>query len=156
MKLQKLLDECFDHVISKDESLKFKEFPEAVKSKLSEKHKIALVLGNLNYQWENGGISQWEFNGYAERDFSYIMRLLEQGSTIGIGSCKLIQELLIEFQEIYEDFLEHFYDGEGYLVGEEYKDELAKIDSSYFSIENKLETYEQLLNEYEKGNIQVT
>lgn len=155
MDLQKLLDDCFQHVILKDDKLKFKDFPYEVKRKLSEKHKIALILANLNYQWENGGISQWHFNGYADRDFDDIVELMEEGTRIGFEECKKIYELLNEFNDFFNDFSEYSSGFEEHII-EEYTNELHNLDRKYYSIENRIEVYEKLIDEYEKGKIQLT
>ena len=34
--------------------------------------RTAVVLGNLNYQVENGGFSQWSFNGYKKSTIQFI------------------------------------------------------------------------------------
>lgn len=44
---------------------------------LSEYHRIAVCLGNMNYQVENGGFSQWIFNGYALEDVEIIYNFIE-------------------------------------------------------------------------------
>lgn len=43
-----------------------KQFYHAVMMNLSGEHALACVLGNLNYQVENGGFVQYLDNGYAE------------------------------------------------------------------------------------------
>ena len=64
---QYLMDEVYDKWrelekenshITKNEVLKL----------FDKKYSVAVKLGNLNYQIENGGISQWIFNRYMEED----------------------------------------------------------------------------------------
>jgi len=59
---QKLMDE-FYHFWQLEENCKLSQ--EAVLEKFDSKlHKAAVILGNFNYQVENGGFEQWIFNGY--------------------------------------------------------------------------------------------
>lgn len=46
----------------------------------SEAHHVAVVLGNFNYQVENGGISQWIYNGYFHDDADRLIKYLEIGA----------------------------------------------------------------------------
>ena len=46
----------------------------------SEAHQIAVVFGNFNYQVENGGISQWIYNGYFHDDAEKFTEFLEAGA----------------------------------------------------------------------------
>lgn len=36
--------------------------------------RLAVALGNLNYQVENGGFGQWHDNGYAETHYGFLTR----------------------------------------------------------------------------------
>jgi hypothetical protein len=50
---------------------------------------IAVVLGNLNYQVENGGWSQWIFNGYTKSAEPYILDILQE---INTANSKTVEE----------------------------------------------------------------
>jgi hypothetical protein len=52
--------------------------------------KEAVLLGNLNYQVENGGFSQWIFNGYAEFSAD-VRRVLDR---IGTPAAREVRELV--------------------------------------------------------------
>ncbi|MFA5153860.1 MAG: DUF4375 domain-containing protein [Clostridia bacterium] len=43
--------------------------------RLNYQERIAVALGNLNYQVQNGGFSQWKFNSYAKNHLSFLLRL---------------------------------------------------------------------------------
>jgi hypothetical protein len=53
---QKLMNEAY----ASFKKLSYDEFI----NQLDEKHKVAVILGNLNYQVGNGGFSQWYYNNY--------------------------------------------------------------------------------------------
>ena len=38
-------------------------------------HRVAVALGNLNYQVRNGGFAQWHDNGYSESHYDFLTRL---------------------------------------------------------------------------------
>jgi hypothetical protein len=42
---------------------------------ITYKEKIAVALGNFNYQVENGGFMQWRCNGYMARHYGLLSRL---------------------------------------------------------------------------------
>lgn len=55
-----IMDQSYD--IWKNKSMSRDEFL----SKLSDYEKLAVKFGNFNYQVENGGLMQWDCNGYSE------------------------------------------------------------------------------------------
>jgi len=55
-----IMDQSYD--IWKNNSMSRDEFL----SKLSDYEKLAVKFGNFNYQVENGGLMQWDCNGYSE------------------------------------------------------------------------------------------
>lgn len=66
---------------------------------LEPKHRAAVVIGNLNYQVENGGFYQWVDNRYAEdsKDFLYFA-LKEMGKQENIANTVI--ELLDKVYDI--------------------------------------------------------
>lgn len=60
---QRLMNEAYDRWNSPP--LQGKSYQDFL-MKLTPIHRDAVVLGNLNYQVENGGFSQWLGNGYGE------------------------------------------------------------------------------------------
>ena len=55
-----IMDQSYD--MWKNNSMSRDEFL----SKLSDYEKLAIKFGNFNYQVENGGLMQWDCNGYSE------------------------------------------------------------------------------------------
>lgn len=47
-------------------------------NKFTEYHRLAVVLGNFNYQVGNGGTHQWVFNRYPFEDYNYMFPLFEK------------------------------------------------------------------------------
>ena len=70
---QSLMNEVYAILQSKDNLLSRIEVAE----KLGPIHKLAVCLGNFNYQVGNGGVSQWVFNSYAEEDALYILKVMQ-------------------------------------------------------------------------------
>jgi len=69
--LDRLMDEAYQHLQEHDSQYPESrwnqtQFYHGVMMNLSGFHALACVLGNLNYQVENGGFDQWHANGYAE------------------------------------------------------------------------------------------
>lgn len=63
---QFIMDQSYDKW--KHDGMRREEFLE----QLTEYEKLAVMFGNFNYQVENGGLSQWDDNGYSEDlDFLY-------------------------------------------------------------------------------------
>lgn len=93
--VQSLMDEVYD--FWQKSSLTREE----VLSKFSEKHQAAVRLGNLNYQVENGGFSQWECNEYNE-DLEELLTICDRGIALGLEDFKVIKELLVEYKEMPE------------------------------------------------------
>lgn len=65
---QKLMNEAYDRF---KPGMSLQDFWD----QLDAKERVAVFLGNLNYQVENGGFSQWHGNGYAtEESVGVILR----------------------------------------------------------------------------------
>lgn len=59
--------------------------------------KIAVALGNLNYQVENGGFEQWNDNGYYEIHCSFLVSLLTK---IPQSEFPLLKQVLAFLEEV--------------------------------------------------------
>jgi len=71
---QDLMDSAYDlYQKPENENWTAEEF---IQNLPSQAHKDAVILGNLNYQVENGGFSQWWGNGYGKRDARYLTNSL--------------------------------------------------------------------------------
>lgn len=57
---QSLVDKAYDRWRDEWKDLSYEEFI----SRLPERERFAVLTGNLNYQVENGGFSQWAENGF--------------------------------------------------------------------------------------------
>jgi len=93
---------------------------------LSPLHKIAVQLGNLNYQVENGGFMQWIDNGYCEEDLYDLIDICNKAIELKINNFSMLLNLLNKVKELPEEKTEieeyncsHCH-GMGY---EEYEDE---------------------------------
>lgn len=69
---------------------------------LTEKEKLAVLTGNLNYQVGNGGFNQWHLNEYSEKGRELV--LVVQSHLKGVASKKVITILDDFSNEI--DYLE--------------------------------------------------
>jgi len=59
---QVLMDEAYDEWQKNRDRWSYSDFI----NNLDDLHRKAVLIGNLNYQVENGGFKQWDFNGYSE------------------------------------------------------------------------------------------
>ncbi|MDR1669201.1 MAG: antirestriction protein ArdA [Oscillospiraceae bacterium] len=73
-RIQALMND-FYHELQKDENNAKSKWD--VLKDFSEAHQIAVMFGNFNYQVENGGISQWIYNGYYHDDAEKLTGYLE-------------------------------------------------------------------------------
>ena len=79
--LQKKMDIFYDYYIEKEKNVKNLSYLDVVSHfKCEGRYDVAIatMLGNLNYQVENGGISQWISNGYAENTLNHILRYVRK------------------------------------------------------------------------------
>lgn len=90
-KWQKLSKE--NKKITKNEVLKL--FP--------EKYSVAVKLGNLNYQVENGGFSQWCFNGYLDEDIRDLEDYIDTAKKNNITNIDILEKSLLPIIEVYEN-----------------------------------------------------
>lgn len=94
LKLQILMNEFYDFWE------KYEHLPRLEVLKLmSELHQVAVKLGNLNYQVNNGGFSQWEFNEYNE-DIEDLKIICDKGISLNIEEFKKLKQILVEYSEI--------------------------------------------------------
>lgn len=77
----------------------------------------AVILGNLNYQVENGGWDQWWENGYGPRDYQSLIKIL---SSINTSSSLKVLNLLKRAARI--------------LTNKKYNVKLDKLDDMYYEI----------------------
>ena len=128
---QKLMDEVYKKWQTKEcESMNRLE---VIKKYFTPLHKMAVQLGNMNYQVNNGGWSQWQFNGYDE-DLDDLIEYVKKGTKLNLQSFKAIFEILTNIVALgepsdYNDTEEcecSYCGGSGYIY--EYDDEDNEIE----------------------------
>jgi len=96
--IQKLMDEAYDKWQDNDWSKQ--DFRNYISKIMSREHLIAVQVGNLNYQVENGGFLQWHDNGYS-MDLEDLISYCEE---IGTKTCIKVKTLL----EYVQDTISYF------------------------------------------------
>lgn len=144
-KIQELMDEAYDIWKSKPDFSR-----EDLFDLISFKHKAAVVLGNLNYQVENGGFVQWISNGYClnMNDLKRVLRKFLKWENDGFADAKKnaqqVLDMLTEIEQIIDLDAEDRGCGGSYLIN---KDEdagdgpgpwLDKFDTKFYSINEAL------------------
>ncbi|MFA5176509.1 MAG: hypothetical protein WC413_04615 [Candidatus Nanoarchaeia archaeon] len=102
--------------------------------------RVAIALGNLNYQVGNGGFSQWKWNHYAEAHFSFLSRLMN----------KIDKKIYPQLNKAL-DIMMHFI--EKYGVKESKADiciSEEKYDDEFYSLKNLEKEMEKFISEIEK------
>jgi hypothetical protein len=105
-KHQQLMDEAYD----KWQAGLYTSYDHMVES-VSDLHKMAIVLGNLNCQVENGGFYQWVDNGYGQMAHEAVEYLNKIGTENAKKVAKWIEDLIphIDFdQEGLGCFTQHW------------------------------------------------
>lgn len=92
--------------------------------------RVAVLLGNLNYQVENGGFEQWHYNGYSSQ-YARVRVLVEQID-------KDVLHLLDAFMKLVEKGI---FDSESEEFDEETANTLClALDCTYYNINQKFLT----------------
>jgi hypothetical protein len=99
---------------------------------LDEPHQAAVLLGNLNYQVENGGFVQWYRNGYS----SQIERL--SGYLDQLPTGKRVRQLLAQLECLVEDAKAEEDNAGGLEIDEvdwqSIRQQLRELDAQYHQI----------------------
>lgn len=102
---------------------------EAFLDTLDMPHRRAVVLGNLNYQVENGGFSQWILNGYSGGSVCLFSALTKIGTPAALAVKLLVKSAIANSDEddeaVYNKLDTAYYklsaalmaDAEVYLAG---------------------------------------
>ena len=98
---QKLMDEAYE-LYRKHDKWSYEEFITNVPNLLSKLHLYAVVVGNLNYQVENGGWMQWYDNGYF-RFASIVDEALENFGNYSKEANQIAQKV----SNLLKDVIEH-------------------------------------------------
>lgn len=91
---------------------------------LDDRHRAAVILGNFNYQVENGGFLQWHDNGYSSR-IDWLHKYLK---AIATPTAQEVTEMVNEFQIITANL-----DSE-----DEEESPYDLLDSRYYRINHQL------------------
>jgi len=163
---QSLMNKAYE-LWCKDEdskSMSYESFLDCVESELGSLHRMAVITGNLNYQVENGGFSQWDGNEYSctlEELINFFKSLYD--NNLENKSIKKINRILEEINEIFEwkddcdyiigrmsheakMFIEEIYDENiDEKLDEEVGNKLSDLDNEYYKINEELN---KILEEY--------
>ncbi len=105
---------------------------------LDFQERVAVSLGNLNYQVENGGFSQWKYNGLADVHLDFLLRLDVDKNLYPEISKAL--ELLSKFKKADEELSDKDNYSDDEDEDEEFENELERVfdnlDTSYYKLEN--------------------
>jgi len=162
-KIQELMNEVYDAWNKQDNEIrdqikKTKSYEEQrelrkkmwsqrdVLEQFSEKHRLAVMAGNLNYQVCNGGFLQWHDNEYSELE----EELMEALRKVGTPLCMMMKAHIEEYQTRREDAEDDnsYYSGlswagededdeDYYEEEEEYEAETGDLDTSFYKINEK-------------------
>jgi hypothetical protein len=127
---QKLMDEAYAE-FKKHEDWGMDEFY----FHIDGLHRIAVALGNLNYQVCNGGFSQWSFNGYQELSLP----------TLRVVRKDIIESQLPELTKALDLAINYRQD-----VAEDDGDYNDRKDGAYYALKNIEAEMEQYLNDVKK------
>ena len=105
---------------------------------LSFIQRVAVALGNLNYQVGNGGFSQWGFNGYAESHYDFLSRLNTEKYPQLTEALKIMQKAY-PFLSRKDEF---FDDDEDSVVD--------SCDNEYYALKKLEEEMETFLTDLQK------
>lgn len=139
--IQELMNEAYDKW---QDGWSRSDFLEYVKKNLSEEHYIAVIFGNLNYQVENGGFSQWDFNRYSE-DLDDLLGYINE---IPGEEAEQVKGCLLKFKEYSEERDEETHASEHGLpfelydyrevlrerIYEKFQDQVSELDYKYYDI----------------------
>lgn len=106
-RIQQLMDEAYDQWQSND-NWSLEDFRRHIVKNMTKEHLMAVQIGNLNYQVENGGFLQWHDNGYSID----IEDLISYCKEINTEASRKVKGLLYEVQE----FLEFHYEGKKKII----------------------------------------
>jgi hypothetical protein len=88
-------------------NLRFEEFMQ----ELNRNERLVVAIGTLNYQVENGGFSQWMYNGYATDPNTTFWALRTLGSPEADRVAELVQKALQNEDEDWSEYEDDDEDG---------------------------------------------
>jgi hypothetical protein len=121
---QGLMDSAYDKW---EKGMNKADFLESLDSPEAE----AVVLGNLNYQVQNGGFYQWIDNGYAELSASDVLFVLKRMKTPAARAVIKMVRQVIEYMD------SGAFGDDGEEHDEEALDALDKLDDEYYVLDDQ-------------------
>ena len=119
---QKIMDNAYSKWQTE---FKGKEYTEFI-TELTSLERQAVVVGNFNYQVENGGIGQWIGNDYAT-GLEYL-----KGALLDIGT--QTSHKVLDMLEHFDEYIEE----DDYLMNESNYKYLRNFDSPYYKVNEVL------------------
>jgi len=97
--IQNLMDEVYDKW--QTEECRSMDRLEVVNTFFTDKHRVAIQFGNMNYQVNNGGWSQWHDNDYSE-DLVDLIEYAKKGTIQGIKHFDRLLQILTDIEALGE------------------------------------------------------
>lgn len=136
---QELMNKAYDNW-EKNKQWSYNQFI----SSLDFKEKLAVLTGNLNYQVENGGFSQWHFNDYSSEADELIKLLSMYSNEPVIKRVLSLVEEAVQIINGYELDIEQLKSN-----WEENEDEINSLEGRMYEALDLLdEQYYQINNEF--------
>jgi len=152
---QKLMNKAYDLWSTEEgKELNYSDFLDVVSDKFGKLYSNAVITGNLNYQVENGGFSQWHYN-----DYSITLDDLIIFFTDNFKNNEVIDKLKYILNEVVDildwldegkDCVKNLYDYKEFFIKkleDQVQKELNQLDEKYYEINEKLN---EILEEYFK------
>ena len=139
--VRKRMNVFYDYFIEKKKSIKDLGYLDVVSHfKCEGKYDVAIatMLGNLNYQVENGGINQWINNGYAENTLFEIVKYVSKAVEVVPEA-----EGFLEWLNKVSSKIGDIEDLKRYEVSDDYWEDL---DDQYYKIIGDIDKENNLLS----------
>lgn len=161
---QELMNKAYSLWQTEDgKKLNYSNFLDLVLKDLGEIYFNAVITGNLNYQVENGGFSQWHYNDYSIvlDDLIAFFESFKENKTIKTlvnilndvdGNLKWFDEGIECVKDLY-DYKEFFTE----KLEEELYNNFSSLDERYYEINEELNKIleEYFKTEYEKISTEI-
>jgi hypothetical protein len=162
---QKLMNKAYDLWSTEEgKELNYSDFLDVVSDKFGKLYSNAVITGNLNYQVENGGFSQWHYN-----DYSITLDDLIIFFTDNFKNNEVIDKLKYILNEVVDildwldegkDCVKNLYDYKEFFIEkleDQVQKELNQLDEKYYEINEKLNEIleEYFKTEYEKISTEI-
>lgn len=141
---QDLMDKAYK-IWEQNGNMLYGMFLNEVETKLGKLYLNAIITGNLNYQVENGGFSQWKFNDYdvsLDQLINFFNDNFPDNETVKklVWILKDVKEQ-IEWVEDGKYKTKNLYDHQDFFndaLNDYLSDNLSKNDSAYYKISEEI------------------